>query len=422
MTCSARHKPRFPVLALFCVPARALFCVLALLPAATAQRKLAPDQDPVIISSAAGTTEVGMLAGTGYRIDVPANWNHALVVYFHGYSEGVFTYKAESPLNEQTLPIFERGYAIIQSAFSTPGWALAEAYPETEELRKYFLQKYEKPSEGKKAAKQMETIAAGGSMGGALVVATLELNPKPYAGGLNLCGSVGSTDLAFQRRFAWRAAFDFYFPGLLPPLVPSPPNYRETRTLKEKVADALKANPTAAASMRGLMDLHTDHELTDDMVYFTYVITDMQRRAGGNPFDNRNFLYTNTSPTSTAGDNALNDGVRRYAAEPAAREYLLRHSTPNGHLNRPMLSLHTTYDPTIPGATLAFYGEQVAAAGFSQNLVQQYVHRDGHCAFSPDEVGRTFDELVQWIHAGKRPSPGLLPAPSHLAAANTPSR
>ena len=411
MTFFARPRPRIPVLALVC----ALACLSA--GRAIAQHKSTPDAEPIVLTSAAGTTEVGTLSGAGYRIDVPTNWNHALVVFFHGYTEGVFTYKAESPLNEQMIPIFDRGYAVIQSAFSAPGWALAEGYPETEQLRQYFLKKYEKPAEGEKAAKQMETIAAGESMGGALLVATLELNPKPYSGGLNLCGSVGSTDLAFQRRFAWRAAFDFYFPGLLPPLVPSPPNYRESHALKEKVGEALKANPAAATALRSLMDLHTDHELADNMVYFTYVISDMQRRAGGNPFDNRNFLYTNTSPTITAFDNALNDGVHRYAADPGAREYLIRHYTPNGHLNRPMLSLHTTYDPTIPGATLSFYAEQVAIAGFSQNLVQQYVRRDGHCAFSPDEVGRTFDELVQWIHTGKRPTPGLLPAPTHLSAA-----
>jgi len=418
MTDSIRPKPRFLVPALLCVlaglsPARLL-----------AQHKSAPtpDRAPVIVTSATGTTEVGELSGAQYRIDIPTNWNHALVVYFHGYSEGVFTYKADGPLNEQTQPIFDRGYAIIQSGYSAPGWALAEAYPETEELRQYFLKKYEKPAEGKKAAKQMETIVAGGSMGGALVVATLELNPRPYAGGLALCGSVGPTDLAFQRRFAWRAAFDFYFPGLLPALVPSPPGFRESHALREKVMDALKANPAAAASIRALTDLHSDQDVANDMVYFTYVISDMQRRAGGNPFDNRNFLYANTNPTNTATDNALNDGVHRYAAEPAAREYLLHHYTPNGHLNRPMLAIHTTYDPVIPGATLSIYAEQVAIAGYSQNLVQQYVHRDGHCAFSPEEIGRTFDELIQWIHAGKRPAPGLLPQLPHLTAAVLPAR
>jgi hypothetical protein len=368
-----------------------------------------PEPEPVIVTSSAGTTEVGTLDGTPYRIDIPANWNHALVVYFHGYSEGPYIFRADGPLNEQTQPIFDRNFALIQSAYSAPGWALAEAYPETEQLRAYFLKKYAPAAIGKKPARPIETIVAGGSMGGALVVAELELNPKAFAGGLDLCGSVGPTDLAFQRRFAWRAAFDFYFPGLLPPLVPTPADFQESHALRVRVLAALESKPEAAAALRGLTGLHSDRDVADGMVYFTYVIADMQRRATGNPFDNQDFLYTGTNPTSTAGDNALNDGVRRYAADPQARDYLLHHYFPTGRLTHPMLALHTTYDPRIPGATLTVYAEQVAIAGASANLVQQYVRRDGHCAFTPDEVGRTFDDLLQWIHTGRRPTPGLLP-------------
>lgn len=376
-----------------------------------AEKHFKADAPPEVVHTAAGTTEVGTLDDVPYRIDIPTNWNHGLVMYYHGYSETPYTYRLTGPLNEQTEPIFERGYAIAQSGYSAGGWALAEAYPETEELRQYFIKRYGVPAEGKNAAKSMETIVAGGSMGGALVVAALELNPKPYAGGLDLCGSVGPTDLAFQRRFAWRAAFDFYFPGLLPPLVPVPYDFHETAALRLHVYEALSKNQAAAAALRGLTALHSDHEVADNMVYFTYVIGDLQRRAGGNPFDNRNFLYTGTGPASTSADNTLNDGVRRYAADPHARAYLLRHYTPNGQLNRPMLALHTTYDPRIPGWTLAVYGEQVALAGFADNLVQQYVHRDGHCSFTPEEVGRSFDELLQWIHTGKRPLAGMLPMP-----------
>ena len=377
-----------------------------------------PDPDPEVVRTTAGTTEVGTIAQVPYRIDIPAQWNHSLVVYYHGYAEGPFTYHVNGHLSEQTQPIFDRGYAVIQSGYSTPGWALAEAYPETEILRLYFIRRYGQPATGK-AAKNMETIVAGTSMGGALVVATLELNPKPYAGGLNLCGSVGPTDLAFQRRFAWRAAFDFYFPGLLPTLVPTPPDYEESRFLRHHVDEALRNNPGDATALRGLTGLHSDHEVADAMVYFTYVIADMQHRSGGNPFDNRNFLYTGTSPTSTTSDNILNDGVHRYAADPRAREYLQKHYTPSGRLTRPMLSLHTTYDPRIPGNTLPLYAEQVALAGFSQNLVQQYVHRDGHCTFTAEEVGHTFDELILWIHAGKRPVAGLLPMPPQPPATLT---
>ncbi len=401
---------------------RTVLLVALLAGSASAATKPAPDSDPEIVRTAAGTTEVGTLSGTPYRIDIPANWNRSLIVYFHGYAESPFTYRVTGPLNEQTQPIFDRGYAIVQSAFSAPGWALAEAYPETEELRLYFLKKYSQPAAGKKAAKQMETIIVGASMGGALVTAELELNPKPFTGGLDLCGSVGPTDLAFQRRFAWRAAFDFLFPGVLPPLVPSPPDFQESRALRQRAADALKANPLAASSMRALTSLHTDREVADMMVYFTFVIADMQRRAGGNPFDNRDYLYVGTSPGSSTSDNALNDGVHRYAADPRARDYLLHHYTPSGRLARPMLALHTTYDPRIPSNTLAIYNEQVAIAGFSQNLVQQYVHRDGHCTFTPDEIGRAFDELTAWTHTGRRPAPGLLPPPARPVASSTTTR
>ena len=380
---------------------------------AVAAGKPRPDAPPEIVRTAGGLTEVGTLAQVPYRIDIPSSWNHSLVVYYHGYSEGPYVYRARGPLNEQTQPIFDRGYAVIQSGYSVSGWAIAQAYPETERLRLYFLDHYGKPAEGKEA-KTMETIIAGGSMGGALVVATLELNPKPYAGGLDLCGSVGPSDLAFQRRFAWRAAFDFYFPGVLPALVPGPVAFEETPAIHRRVADALRLNPTAAAAMRNLTGLHNDHDLADDLVYFTYVLADMQHKAGGNPFDNRNYLYTGTSPSATIVDDALNDGVRRYEADPRARDYLIHHYTPSGHLNHPMLALHTTYDPRIPGTTLSIYAEQVTIAGFSPNLVQQYVHRDGHCTFTQDEVGRSFDELIGWVHNGRRPAPGLLPPAPRL--------
>jgi len=144
----------------------------------------------------------------------------------------------------------------------------------------------------------------------------------------------------------------------------------------------------------------------------------MQRRSGGNPFDNRNYLYTGTNPISSATDYELNDKVRRYAATLQARTYLLHHYTPNGHLGRPMLALHTVYDPIVPATSLALYNHIVEAAGAGQNLVQQYVNRDGHCNITPDQIGSAFDELQRWTHVGTRPQPGLLKeSPVHPSAA-----
>jgi len=373
-------------------------CVLLPLSAATPATQK-PESKPDILQSPYGTTEVGVLDGASYRIDIPSDWNHSLIVYYHGYAMHGVTFHIAERLDPQEMPLFQRHYAIVQSAYSQAGWALPQAYPETEALRRYFVHTYGVPR---------ETYVAGASMGGALTMVTLELNPKPYVGGLDMCGAVGPTFESFERRFALRAAFDFYFPGVMPPLVPSPPDYDDTPAVREKIADALRANPTAAASLRSLMGLHTDANVASDIAYFTFVITDMQHRAGGNPFDNRNYLYTGSNPTLSAGDYALNDGVRRYTANPHSRDYLFEHYTPNGHLTKPMLAIHTLYDPTIPATTLSLYDHIVQGAGFGENLVQKYVHREGHCAITPDEIGHAFDELVEWTHHGPRPTPGFL--------------
>lgn len=365
---------------------------------AEAQR-IQPETPPQVVQSSAGTTEVGVLTGAEYRIDVPNSWNGSLVVWYHGYAEHGASFHLAEHLPPDLETFLDRHYAVLQSAYSEGGWAVQQAYPETETLRHYFDHKYGHPK---------EAYVAGVSMGGALVMITLELNPKPYLGGLDLCGAVGPTFVSFDRRFALRAAFDHYYPGVMGPLVPVPADYDDTPAVRERVLRALQANPASATLLRELMGLHTDQQVARDVAYFTFVIEDMQRRAKGNPFDNRNWIYSGASAASSAADEELNAGVRRYASNPKARQYLVRHYTPTGFLGKPMLALHTVFDPYIPPPMLTLYSEMVEAAGAGDRLVQQYVPRDGHCAITPEEIGRSFDELVAWTHGGARPVPGQL--------------
>jgi pimeloyl-ACP methyl ester carboxylesterase len=327
------------------------------------------------------------------------HWNHSLVVFYHGYALQPVTYHIAARLTGQEQPFFERHYAVIQSAFSRTGWALEQAYPETDALRRYFVKKYGQP---------VETYVAGGSMGGQLVAVTLELNPKPYLGGLDLCGSVGPTYVNFDHRFAMRAAFDYYFPGVMPPLVPVPDSFDDTIADRDKVYDALRADPAAATAMRNLTGLHNDANLAHDIAYWTFIVKDLQQRSGGNPFDNRNFVYNGTSPSSAGEDFDLNAKVRRYAASPKARVYLLHHYTPTGRLGRPMMALHTIYDPIVQLSQLELYQDEVQVAGAEQNLVQQIVDREGHCDFTQDEIGDAFDAMVRWAKGGPRPIPGVI--------------
>jgi hypothetical protein len=387
-------------------PTLAAIAFLAVLLPASALRLNAAAPPPIpapshreVLQSPAGLTEVGLLDGAAYRIDIPAHWNHSLVIFYHGYALQPVTFHIAARLVGQEQPFFERHYAVIQSAFSRTGWALQQAYPETDALRRYFIRKYGQP---------VETYVAGGSMGGQLVAVTLELNPKPYMGGLDLCGSVGPTYVNFNRRFAMRAAFDYYFPGVMPTLVPVPASFEDTIADRDKVFEALRSDPEAATAMRKLTGLHTDANLAHDIAYWTFIVKDLQQRAGGNPFDNTNFVYNGTDDDSKGDDFDLNAKVKRYSASPQARAYLLHHYTPTGRLGRPMLALHTIYDPIVQLSQLELYEDEVQVAGAEQNFVQQVVDREGHCDFTHDEIGDAFDELVRWAKGGPRPTPGAV--------------
>ena len=63
----------------------------------------------------------------------------------------------------------------------------------------------------------------------------------------------------------------------------------------------------------------------------------------------------------------------------------------------------------MPSADAFEYALIAERAGHSANFVQQYINREGHCVFKPDETARAFDELVDWVNAGKRPVSGKLP-------------
>jgi hypothetical protein len=137
--------------------------------------------------------------------------------------------------------------------------------------------------------------------------------------------------------------------------------------------------------------------------FIGYEVNEMQLRTHANPFGNADMIYV-----GSGNDFALNDGVKRYRADAAAASYLARWYTPSGKLTHPLLELHDSGDPLVPASTAFEYALIAQRAGHGDNFVQQYVNREGHCAFTPDEIGHAFDELVDWVRNGKRPESGKL--------------
>ena len=337
--------------------------------------------------------EVGVLEGAAWRLDMPKQWNHGLVVFFHGYAIEPVRFDPKQHASPMFEPMLGAGFAVLQSAYTRTGWAIEEGSADTERLRRWFVAKHGKPE---------RTFAIGMSMGGALTVMALETQPQAYDGGLSLCGAIEPSDRVMQRDFALRAAFDYWFPDVLGALVPVDPAFQPTMGVASKIAAAMHANPQATTSLRALYGAGDARSLPGVIAFITYDIKEMQQRTHGNPFGNEDMVYT--GPTDI---DALNDGVRRYRAEPRAAAYMARWYTPSGKLTRPLLALHDTRDPLVVASTAFEYALLDQRAGHADNFVQQYIKAEGHCVFTPAQIGKAFDELVAWSGGGKRPQPGL---------------
>ena len=342
----------------------------------------------------APVTDIGKHDDVAYRIDIPENWNHELVMFYHGYAIDPVKFPPTQPISPMFTPLLQRGYAVAQSTYSQTGWAVEQAYAETEKLRQHFVARHGKPK---------RYWAMGMSMGGTLAALTIETKPDTYAGALSLCGAVGTSDAMFQRDFALRAAFDYYFPDLLGPVVPVPADYLPDALVESKIMSAFARRPEALQALLRWYGAADKKNIGPIIAFNTFEVKEMQQRTHANPFDNADLIYV-----GSGDDAALNDGVKRYRGDTKARDYIAKWYTPGGKLTRPFLELHDTGDPLVPASDGFEYAMTAQRAGHGDNFVQQYVNREGHCVFTPQEIATAFDELVAWVQTGARPQPGKL--------------
>jgi hypothetical protein len=128
------------------------------------------------------------------------------------------------------------------------------------------------------------------------------------------------------------------------------------------------------------------------------MLRELVARSGGFPVDNRAVVYS-----GFGDDAAFNRGVRRYAAEAAAVEYLRRHYTPSGRLAHPLMLVGTSYDPTVPTGAADGYLALARAAGNESLVLSRRVPGEGHCRFDADQIGAAFEELAAWVESGHKP-------------------
>lgn len=345
---------------------------------------------------------VGEQAGASWRIDVPDNWNGRLIVFFRGNSPMPERFDAQPYTQGGRSIMLARGFALVQSGYARADWNIADAYRDTEWVRRHFVATVGKPT---------QTYAIGQSMGGLAVAHALEQKNTPYSGGLSLAGTLGGGDALFEQAFVNLAAFDYYIPDTVGPIWPVPPPQALDAAAVKSLDAAVAAHPDAARKLSALLAVPVEM-IGEQTAINRNLVQRLQQLAGGNAIGNANWLYS-----GSGDDAALNAGVRRYAADAKAYDFLRRNYAPSGALEKPLLALQTVHDPIVSAAATNRYATAVQRAGRDARFVQQYVPGEQHLGFNAAQIVAAIEALQGWIERGERPAPGMQPAIAAPSAA-----
>lgn len=357
-------------------------CLLLLLPVLATS----PSADASTVAQPIEHT--GTIDGAPWRLDVPENWNGELVVYMHGYAPQEQPIPEVMPRNGYEGWLFERGFAVAQSDYSARGWAVAEALEDTEAMRRHVVGLLGQPK---------RTWALGHSMGGHLVLGTLEAHGEGYDGGLALCGANAPAEELFNGPLLGAlAVFEQRHPGVLSPGglfdagVPRWPN-------PEAIEAALVSDEAFAARFGQVFGIPREGMAGGLMLRFA-VLHELRERAGGIPVDN-----TKVSYSGFADDAALNASVRRYTGDAGAMAYANARLLLTGNTSRPVVLMANVADEVIPSQTSSRYLDLAANAGRANQVFELPPVGHGHCRFGPDAEAEALAKLRAWVVDGKHP-------------------
>jgi pimeloyl-ACP methyl ester carboxylesterase len=395
---------------------------------------------------AAVTAHTGTLAdGATFLIEVPSPWNGTLLLYSHGYVTPGSANGAQDVGDPATRAfLLASGFALAGSSYAGTGWAIQEALPDQIAVLDAFAALVGAPH---------RTVAWGHSLGGMITAGLIQRFPRRFDAALPMCGVLAGGIAT------WNEALDsaFAFKTLLAPGSPlqivniTDPN--GNFALAESILAAAQATPegrarialaTALSDTPGWFSPSAPEPAEDDFAAqeanqflwasqvgfpFSFALrAELEFRAGGNPSWNTGVDYREQVERSVNREevralyaqaglsldddlDALNDAAR-VTANRASVEYLERNITFDGDLDLPVLTLHTTGDGLVVNQHENAYGDVVGEAHDTRLLRRTFVHRAGHCTFTPAETLTALGNLIERLDTGKWPDldPGTLNA------------
>ena len=337
----------------------------------------------------------GVLAGANYLISVPPEWNGGLVMFAHGYDgEGAGSGLVRaSPLDTH---LTRRGFAWAASGYRSKGYRPDWFLLDTLGLREHFIKEHGQPR---------WTIIHGQSMGGHVAIASLELHPEIYQGGLIECGIIDGVGLVDWLQ-AYTAAAE-YFSGL--PLLDTPRPEFDLLVNTEWLR--LMGTPGNYTERGRRFDSVVTHLAGGDVplrlegLAQRYVQNLNPRDPGPNRAqefarhaDTRHIRY-DIDPGLGLDAETLNREIPRVAPAPGSRSYAVNpvFAELTGKIHVPLMTIHETGDFRAPFRLEQDYRRRTEAAGTSHLLVQRAVRQASHCGFVNAEREPAFDDLVKWI-------------------------
>ena len=389
------------------------------------------------------STVNGTLAdGATYLLECPAGaWNGTLYLYSHGY----VTPGGSNPAQDVGDPVTRawmlgHGYALAGSSYASTGWAIAQALPDQVNTLNAFHSLYGQPK---------TTVAWGHSLGGIITAGLIQDYPKRFDAALPMCG-VLSGGVA-----TWNTALDaeFAFQKLIAPSVQivnitNPvanlqaaeaagaqaqltPQGRARLALVSALGDTpgwfTPLSPEPAASDYATQEANQFEWGSQVTFPFAFAFrAELEARAGGNPSWNTGVNYVadlaksadftevralyQAAGLSLAKDLLALNSAPRVKASASAVAYLARNISFNGAISVPVLTMHTTGDGLVVPENEQAYRSAVDRAGRRSLLRQVFVHRAGHCAFTPAETVAAVQTLENRLATGRWhvPSPAAM--------------
>lgn len=383
---------------------------------------------PVIVLTGAGqqaaatvTDLTGALDGTAYKIRVPSDWNGTLLVFAHPYQlDGLKPWPApQIPGFEQLL--LDKGYALAGSAFDNVS---KDGVQRTHQLTGFFREIVAMPQ---------RTIVWGNSFGAGVALKIIEKYPGIYDGAIANCspsaGAAENMDSALAFSLAYDAAI-----GWPEELWGPIDNVRDDLTSEYVISTvqwpATNTKPPEWEFIRLAMHMTPAAFWTKDpgsggwafyqlQTWKATVLRSANERENGGPVaENIGTRYTVEADDATLASLGLTraqvDGWLAHmnartniVADRAARGHLEQWGASTGRLRRPVLTMHCKDDGMAFVTTENYYKALVEGEHSDDLLLQTFVNRTGHCAFTADQYLSALDAMNTWLDHGVRPDPSV---------------